>query len=471
MEQEKRIITPQMYMQAYAISPLDGRYQEQVQKELAPYYSEFALVKYRVKVETYWLGFLLEKLDGIEAFDSILNKCPNAPEMIKKIFDFFKEEDYFRVKEIENVTNHDVKAVELFVVEKLKQMGLGALSSYVHIGCTSEDITNPAYATMIASSLNDIWLPTAEELICAIGEYAIDYADTPMPAHTHGQFATPTTVGKEFLRFSDRLRKRKNELDNLAPLAKFNGATGNYSAISMAFPEYNWPVLSKEFIEESLELKFTAVSSQIEPHDYEIDVLNGIRTFNSVLRGFDWDLWDYISRNMLKQKVVDTEVGSSTMPQKVNPIQFENSAGNIVISNALCYGIADALASSRMQRDLSDSTIQRGIGSAIGHSLLALKSTAKGLKRIAVNELVLEKMLDSEWSVLGEAVQTVMRKYGISDAYDQLKAFTRGKHITKELMRGFIETIDIPSADKARLLELTPAKYTGLASKIIDDNI
>ena len=451
-----------------ALGPLDGRY-SQIGKKLAPYFSEYALVKNRVKVEVYWLKFLLENVEGSEILDTFdMNRLPE----IMAIYDDFSDASYVRVKEIEAVTNHDVKAVELFVAERLKEMGFESLVSFVHIGCTSEDITNPSYSNMIRSALKEVWIPAAEKLINSISEIAMQHADTAMLAHTHGQPATPTTVGKELTVYVYRLRKSLENIKSIKTRAKFNGATGNYAAISVAFPNENWPELSKVFIEEYLGLEFNPVTTQIESHDYICHIADGIRHFNNVLLDFDVDMWLYISKEYFKQIAVKTEVGSSTMPHKVNPIRFENSEANIDMSNAIFMALSNKLPRSRMQRDLSDSSSQRNIGLAFGYSLQAIEQTIGGLKKVAVNDAKISADLDSKWKVLAEPIQTVLRKYGIPDAYNQLKELTRGKDISKEAIQEFIKSLDVLSdEDKATLLALTPAGYTGFATKIVEDEL
>ena len=454
----------------YAISPLDGRYAK-IGEELAPYFSEFALIKNRVKVEVFWLTFLIDHLES-----EILAQA-RTTESIKEIYDIyesFAKEDAVRVKEIESVTNHDVKAVELFVAEKLKKVGLEKLVSFVHIGCTSEDINNTAYASMIWEGLDQAWIPAAENLIGSISVIAKEHATTPMLAHTHGQPATPTTVGKEMAVFVYRLQKSLDKIEDMKSgiCAKFNGATGNYAAISAAFPDKNWSALAKEFVEGYLKLEFNPVTTQIESHDYMCHIFDGIRHFNNVLLDFDRDMWLYISMEYFKQIAVKTEVGSSTMPHKVNPIRFENSEANIDMSNAICTALSNKLPISRMQRDLSDSSSQRNIGLAFGYSLQAIQQTIGGLKKVAVNEEKLASDLDGKWEVLAEPIQTVLRKYGIPDAYDQLKELTRGKGISKEAIQEFIKSLDVLSEeDKARLLEMTPSSYIGLAYKIVEDEL
>ena len=468
MTRDNSILAENISAKHFALSPLDGRY-SQIGEKLAPYFSEYALVKNRVKVEVFWLKFLLENVNGSDILDAFdIDRLPE----IMAIYTDFSDASYVKVKEIESVTNHDVKSVELFVAEKLREIGMDSLVSFVHIGCTSEDITNPSYANMISTALKEVWIPAAEQLIDNISEIAIDHANTAMLAHTHGQPATPTTIGKEMTVYSYRLKKSLENIKSIKACAKFNGATGNYAAISVAFPNENWPVLAKCFIEDYLELEFNPVTTQIESHDYVCHILDGIRHFNNVLRDFDLDMWLYISMEYFKQIAVKTEVGSSTMPHKVNPIRFENSEANIKMGNGICSVLSDELPRSRMQRDLSDSSLQRNVGLAFGYSIQAIEQTIGGLKKVAVNTEKISSDLDSKWEVLAEPIQTVLRKYGIPDAYNQLKELTRGKNISKESIQEFIKSLDVISdEDKSTLLALTPSGYIGLASKIVEDEL
>lgn len=460
-------MTPEMYMQAHAICPLDGRYQR-VWQELESYVSDFALTKNRVCIELEWLIMLVQNLKESEILRTF-----DADDIWLRtwdIYDNFDEEDYFRIKEIERITNHDVKAVELFVAENLEALGLEKLASFVHFGCTSEDITNIAYAMMIGDVLDGVWIPKAERFVSHLGKMAEEHADTAMPAHTHGQKASPTTFGKEILVLAYRLKKAIQRIkdDRNMISAKCNGATGNYAAVTVAFPNVKWEKLEKQWLGNGSSMQRNPVTTQIEGHDYMCHILDDIRHFNNVLMDFNWDMWSYISRDYLKLRLVASEVGSSTMPQKVNPIHFENSISNADTSNALCMGLSNKLPISHMQRDLTDSSSKRNLGMAFGYSVQAIESAMTGLKRIDVNTAKMEEELESEWSVLGEAVQTMLRKYGVTDAYEQLKQFTRGKHITKEIMHDFISSLEIlPEEEKQRLLSLTPATYTGLAEKIV----
>ena len=448
-----------------AISPLDGRYSE-IGKALSPYFSEYGLVKNRVWVEVNWLVFMLENLKG----SKILEDFPKEKTSdILSIYESFSSESFARVKEIEAKTNHDVKAVEFYIDEELKVLGMDELVSYVHIGCTSEDITNCAYANIIKTALHDVWIPEAEKLISILEDFAMRYADMPMLAHTHGQPATPTTVGKEFAVFVYRLRNSLDNVKAIKPKAKFNGATGNYAAISVAFPKENWPELAKKFIEETLGLTFNPVTTQIESHDYMCHIFDAVRNFNNVMLDFDRDMWLYIMMEYFGQKVVKDEVGSSTMPHKVNPIKFENSESNIDTSNGLLISLSNKLACSRMQRDLSDSSSQRNIGVAFGYSLQAIRQTISGMGRVQVNSQKITEALESNWEVLAEPIQTVLRKYGIPDAYDRLKELTRGKRISKEDIQEFIKSLDVLSSeDRENLLQLTPEEYVGYACQIAE---
>lgn len=450
-----------------ALCPLDGRYNS-IGKKFAPYFSEYALMKNRVKVEVYWLKFLIENIESSEILSKFdRNRMPE----ILAIYEQFSDKSFDRIKQIESVTNHDVKAVELFVDEQLETLGMNSLVSFVHFGCTSEDINNPSYANMIASAIKDVWIPAAEKLITKIKEIAKKYADTPMLAHTHGQPATPTTVGKEMTVYTYRLEKSLKNIRSIKTCAKFNGATGTYAAISVAFPDFDWSELSKKFVEDYLELEFNPVTTQIESHDYICHLADGIRHFNNVLLDFDLDMWIYISMEYFKQIAVKTEVGSSTMPHKVNPIRFENSEANIELSNALLVALSNKLPKSRMQRDLSDSSTLRNVGLAFGYSLQAIEQTLGGLAKVEVNTEKIAAELESKWEVLAEPIQTVLRKYGIPDAYNKLKELTRGKNISKEAIQEFINSLGmLDIKDKQTLLNLTPSTYTGLAKKIVEDN-
>ena len=453
-----------MEFESMTICPLDGRYSA-VKDALAEYFSEYGLVKYRVFVEIQWLKFLIENIDN-----EILAKFDKANiGQIEAIATEFNIDSFKAIKEIESVTRHDVKAVEYFIGNALKEMGYDYLISFVHIGCTSEDINNTSYACMLKDGLNNVWLPRARELADIIDKWAVEHKDDAMLAHTHGQPATPTTIGKEFKVYAYRMYSSIQNVEDVKIKAKFNGATGTYSAILTAFPNVDWPEMNKKFVEEYLGVEFNPLTTQIESHDYTCHILDGIRHFNNVLVDFDVDMWLYISKEYFKQIPVKGEVGSSTMPHKVNPIRFENSEANIDISNNLCMGLSNKLPKSRMLRDLSDSSSQRNIGLAFGYSIQAISETVNGLAKCVVNKEKLAYDLNEKWEVLAEPIQTMLRKYGVPDAYDTLKALTRGKNISKEDIIKFAEGLEmLTDEDRATLVNMTPASYIGKAADLVD---
>ena len=395
------------------LCPLDGRYSG-VKDALGEYFSEYALVKYRVFVEIQWLKFLIENVES----DVLAKFDLQDMDKLTTISSEFNYDSFARIKEIENTTRHDVKAVEYFIDEKVDALGFGYLQSFVHIGCTSEDINNTSYACMLKYGLKDVWLPKAKEFAAIIDKWAEEHSNDAMLAHTHGQPATPTTIGKEFKVYAYRFLSSIENVEAVKIKAKFNGATGNYSAILTAFPNEDWQVLAKKFVEEYLGLTFNPLTTQIESHDYTCHILDGIRHFNNVLVDFDVDMWLYISMEYFKQIPVKGEVGSSTMPHKVNPIRFENSEANIDMSNNICIALSNKLPKSRMQRDLSDSSSQRNLGLAFGYSLQAINETMNGLAKCVVNKDKLASDLNEKWEVLAEPIQTMLRKYGVPDAYD-----------------------------------------------------
>lgn len=444
------------------LCPLDGRYSG-IKEALGEYFSEYALVKYRVHVEIQWLKFLIENIhtEKLNQFDKA-----NLPK-IEAIASNFNYDAFKRIKEIESTTRHDVKAVEYYIGEQLKALGFSDLISFVHIGCTSEDINNTSYACMIKNGLHDVWLPKATAFAEMIDKWAVEHKDDAMLAHTHGQPATPTTIGKEFKVYAYRLYSSIENIESIKIKAKFNGATGNYSAIGTAFPNLDWPTLAKQFVEEYLGLTFNPLTTQIESHDYTCHILDGIRHFNNIVADFDVDMWLYISMEYFKQIPVKGEVGSSTMPHKVNPIRFENSEANIDMSNNICVALSNKLPKSRMQRDLSDSSSQRNLGLAFGYSLQAINETMNGLEKCVVNKDKLAYDLNEKWEVLAEPIQTMLRKYGIPDAYDILKELTRGKNISKEDILAFANQLDmISDEDRAILVSMTPASYIGVANQL-----
>ena len=444
------------------LCPLDGRYSG-VKDALGEYFSEYALVKYRVFVEIQWLKFLIENVES----DVLAKFDLQDMDKLTTISSEFNYDSFARIKEIENTTRHDVKAVEYFIDEKVDALGFGYLQSFVHIGCTSEDINNTSYACMLKYGLKDVWLPKAKEFAAIIDKWAEEHSNDAMLALTHGQPATPTTIGKEFKVYAYRFLSSIENVEAVKIKAKFNGATGNYSAILTAFPNEDWQVLAKKFVEEYLGLTFNPLTTQIESHDYTCHILDGIRHFNNVLVDFDVDMWLYISMEYFKQIPVKGEVGSSTMPHKVNPIRFENSEANIDMSNNICIALSNKLPKSRMQRDLSDSSSQRNLGLAFGYSLQAINETMNGLAKCVVNKDKLASDLNEKWEVLAEPIQTMLRKYGVPDAYDTLKALTRGKSISKEDILKFAESLDILSdQDRQTLVDMTPASYIGLAKEL-----
>ncbi|MBU0706587.1 adenylosuccinate lyase [Patescibacteria group bacterium] len=442
-----------------SLSPLDGRYKSKVD-ELIPYFSEYALIKYRLIVE---LSFFmtLSAESGIPELPGFTDKELKLLEDIIKNFD---EKEAEKVKAIEKKTNHDVKAVEYYIKEKLEKTSLKKHPEFVHFACTSEDINNLAYGLMLKGAGEHVILPRMKEVVKAVKGLARKWRKVPLLSMTHGQPATPTTVGKEFLVFASGLERQMNLLKKQDIMGKLNGASGNFNAHIAAYPKVNWLNLSKKFV-QNLGLAYNPYTTQIEPHDYQSEIYDTVARFNTVLLDLDRDMWMYISRGIFRQKVIAGEVGSSTMPHKVNPIDFENSEGNLGMANAMLRHLSEKLPLSRMQRDLTDSTVQRNIGVCFGYSLLAYKSTLKGLSKLELNTKVIHDELDRNWALLAEPIQTVMRKNGVPNAYEKLKELTRGKEVTKEGVRTFIKSLKLPEDDKKRLLKLTPATYIGMADK------
>ena len=430
-------------MSLRAISPLDGRYARQVEA-LADHVSEWALIRARVRVEVEWLRTLTSEL-GIDA---------DIPDGI--------DVDPERVKEIERTTNHDVKAVEYALREQVP----AELRELVHFALTSEDVNNVSHALMLKGAIGEVWLPAATELVDGVAALAEDTRAVPLLSRTHGQAATPTTFGKEMAVFVLRWRRQLEQIAAQEFRAKFNGAVGTYGAHLAAYPDVDWQAVSRRFV-EGLGLTWSPVTTQIEPHDWIAELFHALGRFNAILLDFDRDVWLYISRALVKQRVVAGEVGSSTMPHKVNPIDFENSEANAGVSIALGNHMASTLAVSRLQRDLSDSSLMRNAGVVVGHALLALRSATRGLGKIEVNADAMRAELDDAWEVLAEAVQTVMRKRGGEDPYEQLKTLTRGARIDEAKLREFVTQADLDDADRERLLSLTPAAYVGLAERLV----
>jgi len=445
-----------------AVSPVDGRYASKT-ASLRPYFSEYGLIFHRVLVEVRWLQFLANSTPITE----VPSFSDDANTFLDSIIENFNESDALRVKEIESTTNHDVKAVEYYLKEKIKdQAEIEAVSEFIHFACTSEDINNLSHALMLSTSRDDIFLPEIDGIINCLREFSHSYADIPMLSHTHGQPASPTTIGKEFANIVARLSRQREQIANVTMLGKLNGAVGNYNAHVSAYPELNWPELAESFINDTLGLTFNPYTIQIEPHDYIAEYFDAISRYNNIILDMDRDIWTYISMGFFKQKVIKGEVGSSTMPHKVNPIDFENSEGNIGIANALFGHLSGKLTISRMQRDLTDSTVLRNLGVGLAHCLIAYSSTMRGLNKLEVNEAKLAEILDANWEVLAEPIQTVMRRYAIENPYEKLKDLTRGSKISSETLIEFIATLDMPEEAKAALSKLTPANYIGLAVQL-----
>ena len=444
-----------------ALSPLDGRYAERV-APLRAHFSEFGLIKYRVRVEIEWLKALAlaPELAEIKPFSAL------TVAELDLTASGFSPADADVIKTIEARTNHDVKAMEYWLKERLcANAEVMAASEFIHFGCTSEDINNLAYALMLAEARELVLLPSQERLVGRFRALAHELAELPMLSHTHGQPATPTTLGKEMANICARLERARAAVAAVTLTAKYNGAVGNYNAHLSAYPDFDWEGFNRRFV-ESFGLEFNAYTIQIEPHDAVAELFDAIARFNTILLDADRDLWQYISLGYFKQKTKPGEIGSSTMPHKVNPIDFENSEGNLGLANALLRHLAEKLPVSRMQRDLSDSTALRNIGVAVGYAVLAYDSCLRGLSKLEAERERLLADLDACWEVLAEPVQTVMRRYGVANPYEQLKELTRGKAITREALHAFIRGLSVPEAEKARLLALTPATYIGLAAEL-----
>ncbi|OWO85556.1 adenylosuccinate lyase [Photorhabdus luminescens] len=447
-----------------AVSPIDGRYGDKV-SALRTIFSEFGLLKFRVQVEVRWLQKLAEcaEIKEVPTFDTDANAYLN------EIIANFNEQDAMRIKTIERTTNHDVKAVEYFLKEKVAHVpALHKVSEFIHFACTSEDINNLAYALMLQTAREEVLLPQWRQMIDAIKKMANEYRDLPLLSRTHGQPATPSTVGKEFANVVHRMERQYRQLEQVEILGKINGAVGNYNAHIAAYPQVDWHHFSETFV-TSLSIKWNPYTTQIEPHDYIAELFDVIARFNTILIDFDRDIWGYIALNHFKQKTVAGEIGSSTMPHKVNPIDFENSEGNLGLANAVFGHLASKLPISRWQRDLTDSTVLRNLGVGLGYALIAYQSTMKGLNKLEVNEQHLLDELDQNWEVLAEPIQTVMRRYGIEKPYEKLKELTRGKRVNAEGMKIFIDGLDLPEEEKTRLKTMTPANYIGRAITLVDE--
>ena len=445
-----------------AVSPIDGRYGSKV-SELREIFSEFGLIKFRVEVEIRWLQALARhpQVEELKPFSV------EANQFLDGIVSNFSLEDAERVKEIERTTNHDVKAVEYLIKEKFTAVKtdfpeLEADSEFVHFACTSEDINNLSHGLMITNGLQKSILPSMKEVVAKLEELALDYAEIPMLSRTHGQTASPSTMGKEFANVVARLRRQLVQIESVEILGKINGAVGNYNAHLSAYPNIDWAENAKSFI-EGLGLQFNPYTTQIEPHDYIAELFDGIARFNTILIDLDRDIWAYISMGFFKQRTVAGEVGSSTMPHKVNPIDFENSEGNLGLANAILGHLAEKLPISRWQRDLTDSTVLRNLGVGLAHSMIAYQATLKGLNKLQINPEKLSADLDNAWEIMAEPIQTVMRRYKVAQPYEKLKELTRGNVMNQETIQNFVKTLDIPESAKEELLQLTPSTYIGNA--------
>jgi adenylosuccinate lyase len=447
-----------------ALSPADGRYADKV-NGLRNIFSEYGLIRFRVLVEVRWLQALSDENEIAE----IGPLSPILKDVLNSIVDDFSLDDAERVKKIESTTNHDVKAVEYFIREKLGDgPDTQPLKDFLHFGCTSEDINNVAYALMLRTARSEVLIPLMREVKAKLQSMAHQHADVPMLSRTHGQTASTTTLGKELANIVKRLEIAQRQLGSVPIRAKFNGAVGNFNAHVAAYPDADWRAISQRFI-AALGLEPNSHTTQIEPHDWTAEYAHSLARYNTVLIDLCRDTWSYISLGYFKQRVARDEVGSSTMPHKVNPIDFENAEGNLGMANALLEHFAAKLPISRWQRDLTDSTVQRNFGVALGYAVIAMRSALKGIDKLQVNHEAIQADIADAWELLAEAVQTVMRRYGIPEPYEKLKALTRGRAVTRELIHGFIETLDIPAPEKARLLELTPETYLGLAAELARD--
>lgn len=448
-----------------ALSPLDGRYADQT-RELCAYFSEQALIKHRILVETEWFIFLLNdlRLEGTQPLSD------QEIKFLRGLYSGFDSAAASRVKEIEAATKHDVKAVEYYLRADFTAAypAAAAQAEFLHFGCTSEDINNLAYSLMLKGALQDVIIPHLKITKSKITDLARAHADLPLLSLTHGQTASPTTLGKEMANFAARLERQIAQLGRLEFLGKFNGAVGNFNAHKVAYPQVNWPQATRRFV-EGLGLVYSPLTTQIEPHDFIAEIGHNLLRVNTIFLDFSRDLWFYISRGVFRQKTVEGEVGSSTMPHKVNPIDFENAEGNLGLANALWEHLATKLPVSRLQRDLSDSTVLRNLGVAMAHGLLACQSLIKGIDKLEADAEFTAAELANAWEVLAEAVQTVLRRHQVPQAYEQLKELTRGRKLTADKYRAFVAELPLPEAEKQVLLNLTPASYTGLAAKLVEE--
>ncbi len=444
-----------------ALSPLDGRYAAKL-APLRPLLSEFGLMHRRVQVEVEWFIALSDA--GLAEFKPLTEA---ARGLLRGLVLRFSETDAQAIKDIERTTNHDVKAVEYWLKGRFESHAeLKAAGEFVHFACTSEDINNTSHGLMLKAARAEVVLPAIDKLIAKLDAMALDLADVPMLSRTHGQTASPTTVGKEVANVAARLATARARIADVKMLAKMNGAVGNYNAHLAAYPELDWEAFSRQVVEQQLGLTFNPYTIQIEPHDWMAELFDAVTRTNTILIDWSRDVWGYVSLGYFKQRTKEGEIGSSTMPHKVNPIDFENAEGNFGLANALLTHLSQKLPISRWQRDLTDSTVLRNMGVALGYAVLGYDSLARGLDKLEINRAALDEDLDRAWEVLAEPIQTVMRRHGLPNPYEQLKALTRGKAITRETMAAFIETLALPEAEKARLRAMTPANYTGRAAAL-----
>lgn len=440
-----------------AISPVDGRYRSKVE-ELAPYFSEFGLIKYRVLVEVEYFIALCDS--GLEPLQSVSKDLFPA---LRAIVSGFSEADALAIKTIERTTNHDVKAVEYFLKDKMEPLGLGDQLEFIHFGLTSQDINNTAIPKSLKDAINDVYIPELTDMITLLRSYAQDWSTIPMLARTHGQPASPTILGKEIAVFSERLASQLEQLKAIPYAAKFGGATGNFNAHHVAFPEVDWVKFSNSFVNGQLGLHRSQLTTQIENYDQMAALFDCLKRINTIILDLDRDMWTYISMDYFKQKLKEGEVGSSAMPHKVNPIDFENSEGNVGIANALYEHLSAKLPVSRLQRDLTDSTVLRTIGMPLAHSLIAIKATTNGLKKLLLNRDAIEADLENNWAVVAEAIQTILRSTGFPKPYEALKGLTRkNEKVTRETVHAFVDTLPVDETIKARLKAITPHNYTGV---------
>lgn len=440
-----------------AISPIDGRYHN-ASSTLASYFSEFALIKYRVFVEIeYFIALCEYPLPHLIDFDD------SKTEMLRDIYKNFSEQDAINIKEIEKTTNHDVKAVEYFIKSEFDKIGLSEYKEFIHFGLTSQDINNTAIPYSFKAALEEVYLPELNKLISQLKQYADEWAHVAMLAHTHGQPASPTRLGKEIMVFVERLEKQLNQLFAIPNSAKFGGATGNFNAHHVAYPQIDWQAFGNKFVDDTLKLNRSQYTTQIEHYDNFAAQCDAMKRINNIIIDLDRDMWTYISMNFFKQKIKEGEVGSSAMPHKVNPIDFENSEGNLGIANALFDHLAAKLPISRLQRDLTDSTVLRNIGVPVAHSLIAFKSTLQGLNKLLLNETVIHESLEANWAVVAEAIQTILRREGYANPYEALKGLTRtNSQVNAQTIAEFVDTLDVSKTIKQELKQITPHNYTGI---------